>query len=84
MSQYVTMFGPKIKVSHFDIYFMVQCFQLYIFKTLGSLNIRLCDYESIRPNVLPHNNLIINLEHCDLYFMVWLFRLILYLQDHLM
>ena len=42
------MFDPKIVVSLFDLYFMVQCFW-HIFKTMGYMMIMLWHYKAVRP-----------------------------------
>lgn len=54
ISEHGTMFDPKLNVSHFDIYFVVLWFW-HILKTIGSSNIMLCDYETVRSSVLPQN-----------------------------
>ena len=38
MSQYDTMFEPKINVGHCGLYFMVRQFSLYIFNTMEYMN----------------------------------------------
>ena len=48
MSQYDTMFEPKINVGHCGLYFMVRQCSLYIFKTMEYMNKMLWDYGSVR------------------------------------
>ena len=55
MNQYDPRFDRKINVGHRDLYFMVHWFLHYILKTIWFINIILCNYGSVWPDIWPQD-----------------------------